>query len=57
MSEGQAAQTLMAHGAKFVTTKGNVQWWKTADGSWIGKTVDGRGEVKLQRLPAGACNC
>ncbi len=57
MTDGQASATLMSHGAKYVTTKGNVQWWKAQDGSWIGKTVDGRGDVKLQKLPANSCGC
>lgn len=57
MIEAQAVVTLRSFGAVYRTTKGHVQWWKATDGSWIAKTVDGRGDVKLQRLPANACDC
>ena len=57
MTEGQATQTLVAHGARYVTTKGGREWWKSQDGSWIAKTVDWRGVVVLQKLPANACGC
>ena len=55
MTEGQAQQTLLSHGAQYVTTKGGVEWWKTRDG-WIAKQVVGE-QVSLKKLGANACGC
>lgn len=56
MTDGQAGATLIANGASYVGKKGNVEWWKAQDGSWIAKTVV-NGDVRLQRLPSNSCNC
>ncbi len=57
MKEAQAAVTLRALQASYHSSKGSIQWWKTPDGSWVARTVDQYGDVKLQKLPAGSCNC
>ena len=56
MTDEQATAVLTSNGAKYVTTKQGVQWWKTQDGSWIAKSVQGL-DVKLQRLHGNACGC
>lgn len=57
MTEGQAASTLIAHGATYVTTKSGVEWWKLQDGGWIAKQVVAAGQVVLKKLPKGSCGC
>ena len=56
MTEAQAQQTLLAHGAQYVTSKGGVEWWKARDGSWIAKQSVS-GQVSLKKLGANACGC
>ena len=57
MTEGQAQATLQTLGAQYRATKGAVQWYRAADGTWVAKTVDGRGDVRLQRVAGNACGC
>jgi hypothetical protein len=57
MTEGQAQNTLAALGAQYRALKGNVQWYQAADKTWFAVTRDGRGDVRIQRVPANACGC
>ena len=57
MTAGEAASTLIAHSATYVTTKNYVEWWKLQDGGWIAKQVLSNGQVTLKKLPKGSCGC
>lgn len=57
MTEGQAQATLQARRAQYRATKGLVQWYRAADGTWIALTRDGRGDVRLQQVASNECGC
>jgi len=57
MNEMQANLYLTSSGARFVTTKQGVDWWKLPNGEWLGKRTLPTGLVEVRHFPANACGC
>lgn len=57
MTPQQAAQQLAALGASYVSSKGNVEWWRLPSGEWVGKMVHANGTVELRRFASNSCGC
>ncbi len=57
LTEAQATQLFMSHGAVFSTTKNGVEWWKMPNGGWMGKRALGNGTFEVRHFPPGSCNC
>jgi len=48
---------LAQHGARYVTTKNGVDWWRLPSGEWLGKRALGNGYFEVRRFGANACGC
>lgn len=57
MTEGQAAQLVVQHGATYVTTKDGIEWWRMPDKSWMAVRKFGNGTAEVRHLGANACGC
>ncbi|TAL42426.1 MAG: hypothetical protein EPN91_08585 [Salinibacterium sp.] len=57
MTEAQASQLCTTYGAEFRATKGNVDWWRLPDGTFLGVKKLGNGLAEVRRVSAEACGC